>query len=90
MKKKLTYSSDLICTECGSIFTISRFDDKKRERYHIKDMECYKCKKRTKFIELGDASKVKKELEFSYDLTDFEQILYNLLCNKNEEKSHER
>lgn len=91
MKKKLTYSSDLVCSVCGTIFTIPRFYGEKRKMYHIKDMECPNCKKIQKFIELGDASVVKKSLEFIPDLTEFEQKLYDLLhMNEEKEKTNVR
>ena len=81
--------TDLICSECGNIFPIMRKYNNQREIYHIKDLYCYKCNKKTKFIELKDAMKVKKELEFTNDKSDFETYLYNLLCI-NDEKEKEK
>lgn len=77
------YISDLICSECGTIFSIPRRIYKSRKKYHVKDMNCNKCKKVTKFIELVNADVVKKELEFSLQLNDFEKKLYKLLTMGN-------
>lgn len=86
MKKNLTYSSDFICTDCGTIIILPRFYCKSREKYHIKDIECYNCKSMKKFIELKNADVVKKELEFMPELTEQEKFIYDLL-HKNEEKA---
>ena len=84
--KTSTVKSDLICSECGNIFPIMRKHKNQREIYHVKDLHCYKCDKKTKFIELKDAMKVKKELEFTIDKSKFEVYLYDLLCMNDEEK----
>ena len=86
MNKIKTYYSDLICSECGSIFTIPRRLGSERKKYHIKDMQCYVCKKVTKFIELIDYDIVKKELEFSTKRNEFEEFVYNLLCKDEYER----
>lgn len=79
MKQK-TITTDLICPDCGTIFPISRRETSQRQKYHIKDLFCYKCNKTTKFIELKDAAIIKKTLEFKSDRTDYEEYLYELLC----------
>lgn len=84
--KQTTIKSDLICSECGNIFPIMRKYKAQRGIYHIKDLYCYKCDKDTKFIELRDAMKVKKELEFTTDKSKFEEYLYELLCMNDEEE----
>lgn len=84
--KRATIKSDLICSECGNIFPIMRGYKSQREKYHIKDLYCYKCDKKVKFIELKDAMKTKKELEFTTDKSKFEQYLYELLCINDEEE----
>lgn len=89
MKKTRIIKTELICSECGSIFPIMRKYNNQRETYHIKDLFCYKCAKETKFIELKDAMKIKKELEFIFQKTEFEQYLYDLLC-MNDEKEQEK
>ncbi len=81
MRNKPTYSSDLICSTCGSIMTISRCTSRSREKYHIKDMYCINCKKTTKFIELGNADIIKKELEFKDNLNKIEELVYELTHN---------
>ena len=77
------YISDLICSECGTIFSIPRRIYRSKRKYHIKNMNCNNCKKETKFIELINADVVKKELEFSLQLNDFERNLYELLTKEN-------
>lgn len=44
-------TSKLICEECGAIMQIPRKRGQRREKGHIKHMYCYKCKKKTAFIE---------------------------------------
>lgn len=51
MKSKDCYISELRCTECGTVMPIPRFKGHKREKNHIKDLWCYRCKKVTKFKE---------------------------------------
>lgn len=41
----------LNCTVCGTEFCIQRRIAVLKEKNHIKDLYCYKCKKVTKFIE---------------------------------------
>lgn len=55
---------------------------KKREKYHIKDLYCFKCDKVSKHIELGQADIVKKEIEYKEELNEIEQKIYNLICDK--------
>ena len=45
------YISELHCTECNTVFPIPRRRAKRREKGHIKDLWCYRCKKITKFKE---------------------------------------
>jgi len=42
----------LICSECGNEDTIMRKSGKLKRSGHIKDLYCYKCKKRTKHTEM--------------------------------------
>ena len=84
MKQK-TVVTDLICSDCGTIFPISRKEASQRNNLHIKDLFCYKCNKITKFIELKDAPIMKKTLEFKTDRTEYEEYLHELLC-RNDDK----
>jgi len=43
--EQTTVKSDLICSKCGTIFSIMRKHKNQREIYHIKDLYCYKCDK---------------------------------------------
>lgn len=55
MRKCGVNYSDLVCLNCGSIFTISRFANRCREVGHIKDIWCPRCKEVTKHYEVHDA-----------------------------------
>ena len=77
--RRNTELSDLICSQCGSIMSIPRYKNGKRERFHVKDMYCINCNKETKFIEIGDIDIYKKQLEFKNDLNEQEQLIYDLL-----------
>ena len=50
-KRSDMYVSELRCTECGAVFPIMRRNGKRREKDHIKDLWCFRCKKITKFLE---------------------------------------
>ena len=86
MRKQSTYMTDLICSDCGNMMTISRKTCKSRGKFHIKDMYCVKCDKETKFIELINADFTKKELEFKEELTDIEKMVYDLTHKESENK----
>ena len=79
MLRSYTVISDLICSECGNLFRIPRHADKLKEKYHIKDIYCPVCKKVTKHVEVKNLDVVKKELEFKDELTETEQLVYNLI-----------
>lgn len=53
--------TDLVCLNCGNVFTIYRSYNYKKVG-HIKDLWCYSCKKVTKHYEVRDISK------FMYDI----------------------
>ena len=75
------YSSDVICTNCGFINKIIRTDNFNKKKYHTFNDQCLGCGCYSTFIELGDATYVKKELEFKILLTDMEKFVLNLLDN---------
>lgn len=62
--------TDLICLECGNIFSISRRRDNLKKVSHIKDMWCYNCMNVTKHYEVVDVSK------FMWQETEDETMLY--------------
>lgn len=83
--------SELICFECGNIMPIPRQIRRQRNKYHIKDMFCFKCDNITKHIELRDGDIVKKELEFKENRNEEEELIYNLLQeNEIEEEQKEK
>ena len=53
MGKRRIVISMLACKDCGSRFPIPRKTCQLREKEHIKDIWCYKCKHITKYIEHG-------------------------------------
>lgn len=57
MRKATVYYSDLVCLDCGNIFTISRTKSGARPVGHIKDLWCYKCNVITKHYEVQDADR---------------------------------
>ena len=57
MGKHYIVISMLACKDCGSRFPIPRKTCQLREKEHVKDIWCYRCKRVTKFIE-NSASKV--------------------------------
>lgn len=90
MKKVKVVYSDLICPDCGIIFTIPRPVNKCREMFHIKTMHCFCCNKESQFIELHDAFNMKKSLEYKISLNKQEKYIYDLLCMHDEEKVNDR
>lgn len=53
MRKKAYEVSVLVCPECGTKMFVPRGKGQKRSVGHIKDMWCYKCKEKRKFVEGG-------------------------------------
>lgn len=47
--------STFICPECGQRFPLPRPSRSQRERGHIKDLWCPKCKEIQKFIEIRES-----------------------------------
>lgn len=90
MKKSKTMPSDLLCLECGNIFTISRMMSSLRTNGHIKDLSCPICNKVTKHFEVIDAGLMRKELEFQTERTEQEQYIYELLVKSYEEKNERK
>lgn len=83
--------SELICFECGSIIPIPRKTRSQRNKYHIKDIFCFRCDIITKHIEIKDGDMLKKELEFNQERTEEEELIYNLLQEKDiEEEQKEK
>lgn len=73
------YSSDAICTNCGFITKSVRTDNFNKRKYYPFTTTCLSCGQITTFIELGDASLVKKKLEYSTQLTELEERIFELL-----------
>ena len=47
------FESKLVCKKCGAVMWIPRRIGYKREKHHIKDLWCFKCKAIEKFEEVG-------------------------------------
>ena len=77
MKKATVYYSDLICLDCGNIFTISRIKSGARP---VKDLWCYRCNAITKHYEVQDADK------FVCDIynNEIKEKIKNLIIENNE------
>ncbi len=82
MRKSKTTFSDLICSECGSVMTISRKICHQREYLHIKDLYCICCDKITKHYEVHDITLLKKKFEFQDNLNEKEETIKKLLLKK--------
>lgn len=80
MKKATVYYSDLICLNCGNIFTISRIKSGARPIGHIKELWCYRCNAITKHYEVQDADK------FVCDIynNEIKEKIKNLIIENNE------
>lgn len=83
---KAFYKNDLLCTKCGSVFPIRTKN--KISKYSEMDNWCLICKKETKFIAVGDAQLMKKELEFLgiENLNEAQERISELLFKDNESK----
>ena len=57
MKNLSFQSTDLVCLECGNVYSIMRKSRALKEVSHIKDLWCYKCKKDVKHYEVRDIEK---------------------------------
>ncbi|QIA28712.1 hypothetical protein [Phage f2b1] len=58
--KKATVPAHLNCGECNNPVQILRVRGRMKEKGHVKDMWCYKCKKETKHIEIKDKERLSK------------------------------
>jgi hypothetical protein len=52
--KTKTYVAKLHCSECGTAMLIHRRMSRARPINHKKDMWCFRCKAKRKFIESGE------------------------------------
>lgn len=79
-------STDLVCLECGNVYSIIRKSRALKEVSHIKDLWCYKCKKDVKHYEVKDIEK------FMAKDTDDEIKLYvkDIVLNGKEENIDRR
>ena len=73
------YSSDTICTNCGFVNKIIRTDNFNKKKFHTYHAPCISCGCYSTFVELGDSTLVKKELEFKLQRTPLEQVVLDLL-----------
>lgn len=75
MKKNKFELSDLICTNCGNIFTLPRYNYSKRKVGHIKDLWCYKCNMITKHYEVHEYDKFVCENYYSKDKNNIKRLI---------------
>lgn len=63
MNKKDRYIcySDFYCTICGEKITLPRQQSSQREKFHIKDIYCIRCKNSTKHLEV-------RQKDFAFDI----------------------
>ena len=65
MRKKYKYvKTDLVCLDCGNVFTIQRHILSQRTVGHIKDLYCPMCKDYTNYYEVRDVNAFKWEYSF--------------------------
>lgn len=79
MKRK-TVRSDLLCSECGNVFPISRTIKGQRPLYHIKTIYCPTCKRSTDHIEVKDSDLLLAQISMTpaEERTENEQRVYTL------------
>ena len=79
MKRQYYKRTDLVCLECGYVFSINRIYGHQKKLGHIKDLYCPCCQYTTKFYEVKDIDIFKYICENS-DFLNSEQIeIMNLL-----------
>lgn len=61
MKRYAFSISDFICQECGFSFPLPRKKVRTREKGHIKDLYCAKCKRVTKFKEIRECDLIDED-----------------------------
>jgi len=52
--KDKTVPTLLLCSHCGSKMVIHRLVSRLKKTNHIKDMYCYVCKQKRKFVEIRE------------------------------------
>ena len=79
-----TVSTDLICPECGNVFTIMRRTSRQKKYYHHKQLYCPICKRKTNHIEMKNYDILIEKIETKNDnqRTEEEQKIYKLLRNR--------
>lgn len=87
MKKGCFVATDLVCLECGNVFTISRRENRLKSSGHIKDLWCPKCKNITKHYEVRDVSKFKWDSESDDEI---KQYVKDLLINGPEDNDERK
>lgn len=70
--------SNLVCLECGNIFTIPRKKEKLRGNGHIKDLWCPICKSVNKHYEILDIDSFLYNLEYEDEV---KQYVRDLISN---------
>ena len=75
-----TVRSDLLCSECGNVFPISRTIKGQRPRYHIKTIYCPICKRSTDHIEVKDLDLLLAQISMTpeKERTENQQKVYTL------------
>lgn len=78
MKKGSFDLSNLVCLECGNIFTIPRRKTKHRCNGHIKDLWCPVCKRVNKHYEIQNIDNFLYNLEYGDEV---KQYVRDLISN---------
>lgn len=89
MKSK-TDLTDLVCLECGNIFSIQRRVCNLKQTGHIKHLWCPICQKVLPHYEVHDVTKFMWELCDKPNLTKDERKLLYLLKERNKDESSQR
>jgi len=55
--------TDLICPDCGNVFTIMRKESKQKKEFHRKWLYCPKCHKKSNHIEVRDLDIMLRKIE---------------------------
>ena len=83
-------SHDLVCSECGNIYTMQFTDTIMKKIYCNKEVWCFKCKKVTEQINIINYDAWKFDMENKEDKTDLEKYLLKITEKNEEHRVHKK
>lgn len=79
MRKAPTYQCEIMCSQCGNIYTIQKSPSRKKEIGSVKSTWCYRCKKETINFIIIDKTLAYNYLNKKIELNEKEKFLLNML-----------